>query len=276
MWLQYRDAVEILEEFDDKFKSMKGKIVDIGCGPGKVSKDLLLPKIGENASVIGIDISPAMLKYAKVYCANEERITFTQLNIETPDLPDNLIGQFDHATAFYCLNWCRNMKVTMENIYNLLKPGGRTIALLNLHHNIFDFYLEQQRDPSFSVYMKDALKYIPPHYGCGNPEKKFRAQLEGAGFNVLHCSARSKVFTFQTMDHQLDFLWAVNPFLDRMPEDVKKRYRKDVEKRLRKKLQRITNENSDGYVNIDDYYAILVAVFEKPQVERSVDSDAHI
>ncbi|XP_015127082.1 juvenile hormone acid O-methyltransferase [Diachasma alloeum] len=269
MQLQYRDAREVIEEFAEEFKAMDGRIIDIGCGPGTVLKDLLLPKVGGNAIVVGADISEAMLDYAKEHHANEKRLSFIELDIETSDLPTNLIAQFHHATAFYCLNWCRNIEVAAGNIYKLLQPGGKAIAMLNSYHIVFDFYLEQQKDPKFSAYMQDALKYFPPHYGYPNPEEKLRRQSEGAGLKVLQWSNRRKVFVYETIDLMLDILMAVNPFLHRMPEDVSKEYRKDMEMRTRNDLrQRIKNENSDE-TTVDDHYTSLVALFEKPRNEIS-------
>ncbi|XP_063985669.1 juvenile hormone acid O-methyltransferase-like [Diachasmimorpha longicaudata] len=262
MDLQNHDAREVIEEFVEEFKAMNGRIIDIGCGPGIVLKDLLLPNVGENVAVVGVDKSDAMLAYAKEHYADDKRLSFINLNIETSDLPKNLVGQFNYATAFYCLNWCRQIEVAVRNIYELLQPGGKSIVLMISHHIVFDFYLEQQADPKFSGYMQDALKYFPPHYGCPSPETKLRRQLERARLKVLHCTNRTKIYDHKTVDSMLEMLMAVNPFLHRMSDDVQKEYRKDMETRIRNNILLSNDE-----LTTSTQYTVLVAVFEKPKVE---------
>lgn len=51
--MQRRDAREVIEEFTDELKKMQGSCIDIGCGPGTVTKELILPKLGCDANVVG-------------------------------------------------------------------------------------------------------------------------------------------------------------------------------------------------------------------------------
>jgi len=43
----------IIEEFSDDLMNIHGKCMDIGCGPGDLTKNLLLPTLGSNAQIIG-------------------------------------------------------------------------------------------------------------------------------------------------------------------------------------------------------------------------------
>lgn len=43
----------IIEEFADELKIMSGKCMDIGCGPGEMTKHMLLPALHPNAIMIG-------------------------------------------------------------------------------------------------------------------------------------------------------------------------------------------------------------------------------
>lgn len=43
----------LLEEFVDNLINMRGKCMDVGCGPGDVTKNVLLPALHQNAVVIG-------------------------------------------------------------------------------------------------------------------------------------------------------------------------------------------------------------------------------
>ncbi|MCW5590437.1 MAG: class I SAM-dependent methyltransferase, partial [Legionellales bacterium] len=39
----------------------------------------------------------------------------------------NLNQQFDMAISFFCLHWIKNQEIVLKKIYNLLKPGGKTL-----------------------------------------------------------------------------------------------------------------------------------------------------
>lgn len=51
--LQTQDALDLIEEFSDEIAEMRGKCIDIGCGPGSVTRRLFLPKLPTDASVVG-------------------------------------------------------------------------------------------------------------------------------------------------------------------------------------------------------------------------------
>lgn len=50
---QYQDALDVIEEFGKEISEMKGKCIDIGCGPGNVTKTLLLPNLAPEVEVVG-------------------------------------------------------------------------------------------------------------------------------------------------------------------------------------------------------------------------------
>lgn len=51
--IQLRDACDFVEEFSDELGEMYGDCIDIGCGPGTVSRDLLLPKMPSSTMLTG-------------------------------------------------------------------------------------------------------------------------------------------------------------------------------------------------------------------------------
>lgn len=127
---QYRDAHEVIEEFEKEISEVRGKCIDIGCGPGNVTKTLLLPKLAPEVEVVGkkpvctlrfpvgvlmflqcfpgADISQNMVDYAKEKCADEKRLSFIRLDIETENLPNDLVNDFNSVFSFFCLHWCKS------------------------------------------------------------------------------------------------------------------------------------------------------------------------
>lgn len=51
--LQRRDAEDVIEEFKHEISQMQGNCLDIGCGPGFVTKKLLLPILQHDVQVVG-------------------------------------------------------------------------------------------------------------------------------------------------------------------------------------------------------------------------------
>lgn len=51
-----------------------------------------------------------MINHAKIKYQDEDRLSFLELDIETPDLPEFQIERYDNCISFYCLHWCQNMR----------------------------------------------------------------------------------------------------------------------------------------------------------------------
>lgn len=51
--LQRRNSSFVIEEFEDDFKGMSGKCMEIGCGFGDTTMDILSSALDENAVIIG-------------------------------------------------------------------------------------------------------------------------------------------------------------------------------------------------------------------------------
>jgi len=53
---QRRSVSYLIEEFADDLIKISGKCMDIGCGPGSITKNILLPSLDPNATIIGKQI----------------------------------------------------------------------------------------------------------------------------------------------------------------------------------------------------------------------------
>ncbi|XP_031845539.1 juvenile hormone acid methyltransferase isoform X2 [Nomia melanderi] len=261
---QYRDALEVIEEFGKEISEMKGKCIDIGCGPGNVTKTLLLPKLAPEVQVVGADISKPMVEYARKKCSEEKRLSFICLNAETEDLPNELVEQFDNVFSFFCLHWR-----TFNNIWRMLRPGGTALTMFLARNDGFDVYMSLYENPRYRPYMQDVDCFVPYYHRCKDQRSSLRRILEHTGFEVLHCSKRERSYIFQNEQSLINHQLAVNPFINRFPEELREEFLEDLTQGLlRRKIlfRRDTDCDQRGY-RILDVYDILVAHVRKPLEE---------
>lgn len=100
-------------------------IVDIGCGPGFLTRDLAAGA-GEEGSVLGLDQSEAMLEIARQRCAGLEGVRFEQGDAVSLPLPD---ASIDLATSTQVLEYVAEVDRALAEIARVLRPGGRAVLL---------------------------------------------------------------------------------------------------------------------------------------------------
>ena len=112
--LQWKWAMESLEVFPFE----EGDIVlDLGCGSGAITAEIAA-KV-PSGIVIGLDISEAMLTYAREH---DPASNVIYMHGDARKLP--FVGQFDKVVAFLSLNWVKEQEQALHAIYRALKPGG--------------------------------------------------------------------------------------------------------------------------------------------------------
>jgi ubiquinone/menaquinone biosynthesis C-methylase UbiE len=133
--------------------SDKGKLIDLGCGPGQTTKYLW--ECGLTNS-IGTDLSPEMIKVAKTINP--------QLDFETADMlalnyPDNAFGS---ALAFYAIVHFdyEQVKTAFKEIKRVLVPNAQFLFSFHVGTDIIhlDSFLEQQVNIDF--YFLETAKII--------------------------------------------------------------------------------------------------------------------
>jgi SAM-dependent methyltransferase len=110
---------DLLDRFAERVRP-KGRVLDVGCGPGQVAA--YLHKRGVDA--FGMDLSPEMVKLARE--ANPG-IEFREGDMRSPGLPDESLAGI---TAFYSLIHIprREVSTVVRGLRRVLQPGGLMLA----------------------------------------------------------------------------------------------------------------------------------------------------
>lgn len=113
------------------------RVLDAGCGPGKVTS-ILRNEIQPDGTILGVDYSAERIEYAKNhYNSGEPSIDFRMHDLRNP--LENA-GLFDLIWVRFVLEYNRaESRQIVENLTACLKPGGH-LCLLDLDYNCLSHY----------------------------------------------------------------------------------------------------------------------------------------
>ena len=120
-------------------KRAKGRVLEVGVGTG-----IGLPYYGSHLKIIGVDLSPNMLRKArrrveKLGLKNVESLR--EMDATQLEFPDE---SFDVVVASYLITVVPEPKAVMREMERVCKPGGEVILVNHLtHHGGVLFTLEQ-------------------------------------------------------------------------------------------------------------------------------------
>ncbi len=118
-WRQ--DTPILAAQIADHLKVAGGRILDFGCGIGRLAKPLMALTA---CRVVGADISQSMRRMAL------DRIPSPRFAAIAPeDLDEPSIGMFDAAYAALVIQHCEDPDKELRRIHGRLKPGGRFVLV---------------------------------------------------------------------------------------------------------------------------------------------------
>lgn len=98
-------------------KNPNQRILDIGCGPGNLTKEL--QPLG--SFVLGIDSSEQLI--------NQAQTSYPDVKFQVMDaLEINYDKEWDIIFSNAVFHWIENQDLLLDNIYKALKPNGRLIC----------------------------------------------------------------------------------------------------------------------------------------------------
>ncbi|XP_029829108.2 juvenile hormone acid O-methyltransferase [Ixodes scapularis] len=162
----FSTAADVLRSVQGSFPSgptEDQQFLDLGCGPGNITRDVLLPQCPPCRRFVAVDMSKDMLKYAREHFYHP-KIIYDTLNIMSDDLSDFVgrYGLFDRVYALHLLNWLKDQEQALKNIAKLMKPGGEALFTFRTSTPQMRFRKKLAGMPHWSKYAKICENCNPP------------------------------------------------------------------------------------------------------------------
>lgn len=151
------------------------KILDVGCGDGAISAKLSLENL--DRIVVGIDISPKMIDFAKNSFSEPQykNLSFLEGNAESIPFEND----FEAVVSFNTIHRVPNPKIALQQMYAALKPGGLFAAVFPAMGSriLSDSIAKVDTKPEWSKYFEvyDRKEY-------SNTEEAYVSYLSDIGF----------------------------------------------------------------------------------------------
>jgi ubiquinone/menaquinone biosynthesis C-methylase UbiE len=142
-----------------KIKSKTLKILDVGSGPGLLSKELSIRFPG--AKITGVDISKYSIKLAKKNCKGIKNINFIVCDVKNLPFPDEY---FDLVVCKDSFHQFSNPIKAIKEMYRVLKPEG-IIYLQDLRRDVPLYLIKMVLPPDTLakklIYYSTRSSYLP-------------------------------------------------------------------------------------------------------------------
>lgn len=117
--------IEHIARYHFALPFIQGRVLDFASGSGFGTHILAKKKKKDISEIIGIDIDPEIIAYAKGKYYHPKS-SFLIADVTDSKLPEKL-GVFDSIVSFETIEHVYKEHRFLRNIYRMLKPGGRLI-----------------------------------------------------------------------------------------------------------------------------------------------------
>jgi len=244
---QYAIALETLKEVS--FNQID-KILDIGCGSGDISANLIAPLVPQG-HVLGIDMSGNMIEFARQAYKN-----IPNVNFDIVDVRDWIPAhkEYDCAVSFNVFHWIKDLRPVFVNVAQCLKPEGIFLFAMGYKNNFFtDSTAAVASSSKWAKYLKNPIR----HANLTHDKESIKEILEYAGFKPLVIKKFNQKINLASEEKFALFtrawIYAI-PELKEIPEDLCEDYINDIIKNSP------INYNEDGSIYFFTSILIVKAV----------------
>lgn len=215
------------------------QVLDIGCGTGDFTRDVLLPWSHPCTKVVAVDASSAMVDYARANYGHPA-ICYDVLDLGAPDVSTFVekYGRFDRIYSFFCLHWIRDQEAAFRNISWLLKDGGEALLVFSAQFVLYDVWMEMAAMERWKDILDDPTKLFPdtwqrePPPSVGELEMSVRNLVTKAGMVIVACDVSPKKYRYRNDEEVLALLATLVTVKSGTPKEKEDCMREELSSRL--------------------------------------------
>ena len=205
---------------------LKGKerVLDIGCGDGKITAELAgqLP----DGSVLGIDNSAEMIDFAR---KNYPSKIFPNLSFCLGDARSlSFNGEFDIIISFACLHWIIDHLAVLKGVKESLRPDGKFLFQFGGKGNIAAISDIAEKVVS-SEKWDNFFRGMAYPWGFHGPEE-YKRWLEDTGFKVKRLALIPKDAAHKGKEGLAAYVRTTFglPYVQRLPEEMRQEFINEI------------------------------------------------
>ncbi|KAB0799340.1 hypothetical protein PPYR_07220 [Photinus pyralis] len=195
-------AIEIVPSLTSRVEWKEGcRVIDVGCGPGNVTREVLLPNLPKSIkTIVGIDKCPDFVKYAKIHYEWAPITSFRLMDIVDDDVPGELEGYFDYAFSLFCFHQFHNHEAAFSNVARMLKPAGEFLCYFPITSSSVLVYKAFAEDEKWKHYFSDYETYRSPYNESSDIKEELETMLAFVGFKICFLKVEEKKHKFYVKD----------------------------------------------------------------------------
>ena len=195
------------------------RILDVGCGDGKVTAEIAraLP----HGTAVGIDASPQMIAYAaKTFpAAKNPNLEFHVMDARKIQL----VRKFDLVFSNAALHWVDDHQAFLRGAASVLRPGGRLVVSCGGKGNAHDVFLVLRPEMRSKKWREFFRKMEAPYF-FHSPDE-YKKWLPRFGFKTRGVKLAPKDASYPGRDGFARWLrttWL--PYIQRVPENLREEF----------------------------------------------------
>ncbi|KAG1674780.1 Juvenile hormone acid O-methyltransferase [Nymphon striatum] len=210
-----------LEQFKGALKLPKENVMvmDIGCGSGNITNEVLFNILNENFNlkkIIGTDVNEEMIEFANErYLQN--KLEFRTMDICTRELPEALEGKFDLVTAFSSFHWFPDQKLALKNIRRLLKPNGEIFLMFSTGSILWNTYKRMKENPKWKPYIQNVSTTVD---NCFTSSGDYFEFIRAENFSIRSLRFEKHTYRYENEDETRRSIEHVSHFKETIPEHL--------------------------------------------------------
>ncbi|KAF5290678.1 hypothetical protein FQR65_LT01968 [Abscondita terminalis] len=198
-------------------------MIDIGCGPGHIVHDVLMPLFKMPVrKIIGCDVTSKMIDFANATYGSET-FSFKVVDLGR-EVPEEFVNYFDFVFSFWALQWIQDQRQLYTNIRRIMKPNGQMFLTYIAKSKLYDIYQMVWNKPEYSKYITDFTTAQSCYQKSKDPISELKVILEENDFDIGLIEIEKVQLSNQTANDFKEFLTSLSPMYDKIPSHLKEQF----------------------------------------------------